>query len=82
MATKAQDAALRLLRQREKKLMENVRNLKTQGILSEIKGMGDFIKEYHLEQKIIVEIVKGVYGLLMDGERYEEAAALAKRYRL
>jgi hypothetical protein len=82
MATKAQDAALRLLRQREKKLMENARNLKAEGILSEIKGMAAFIKEYHLEQKLVVEIVKGVYGLLMDGERYEEAAALAKKYRL
>jgi hypothetical protein len=82
MATKAQDAALRLLRQRENKLMENVRNLKAESIRLEIRGMAEFIKEYHLDQKLIMETVKGVYGLLMDGERYEEAAALAKKYRL
>ena len=82
MATKAQEAALQLLRKREKKLMENVRTLTMDHIVREIKAMGAYIKEYHLDQKLVIEIVNGVYGLLMDGERYEEAAALARKYRL
>lgn len=82
MATKAQEAALQLLRKREKHLMENVRTLAMDNISAEIKAMGALIKEYHLDQKLVIEIVNGVYGLLMDGERYEDAAALAKRHRL
>jgi hypothetical protein len=82
MVSKAQEAALLLLRQREKKLMENVRNLKVDRILSEMKSMSEFIKEYHLDKKLVTETVKGAYRLLMDSERYAEAAALAKKYRL
>jgi hypothetical protein len=82
MVTKAQEAALRLIRRKEKDLMENVRDLNVKQILKEIKAIGDLIKEYHLEQKLVIEIVKGVYGLLMDGERYADAATLAKHYRL
>jgi cell division protein FtsB len=82
MATKAQEAALRFLRQREKSLMEKARHFSLEKILREINALKDFISEYHLERQLLTEIVRGVYGLLMDGERYAEAAAIAKTYRL
>ena len=82
MATKAQEAALKLLRKREKNLMEHVRHFSLEQILREIDGLKAFIKEYHLERQLLTGIVKGVYGLLMDGERYAEAAAIAKTHRL
>lgn len=82
MATKAQEAALKLLRKREKNLMEHARHFTLEKILQEVNGLKDFINEYHLERQLLTEIVKGVYGLLMDGERYAEAAAIAKTYRL
>lgn len=82
MTTKAQDAALLLLRKQEKKLMGEVRNRTLDSILAEVQSMGSFAREYHLDGKLMNEIVKGIYGLLMDGERYAEAADLAKKYRL
>ena len=82
MASKAQQAALMVLRRQEKYLMQNVRNLGIDKISDEISGISGIVGEYGLEKKIVVEIVKSVYGLLMDGERYSEAATLAKKYRL
>jgi hypothetical protein len=82
MGSKAQQAALMVLRRQETHLMQNVRNFGIDKISEEIQGISGIVREYGLEKKIVVEIVKSVYGLLMDGERYAEAATLAKRYRL
>jgi len=50
--------------------------------MNNLKHIGELIKEYGLEERLLTDVVKEIYDALMKHQCYIIAASLAKKYEL
>jgi hypothetical protein len=88
MESKSQKAALAAINEKKKYLIREIKSLQLHGsssqdvVMDNLKHIGELIKEYGLEERLLTDVVKEIYDALMKHQRYTIAASLAKKYGL